>query len=240
MLEFFSRVVAELLLRLDAFHATHVRAKHFRNDERTVFLLVVVADADHHARGGEAGTVQRMHERVLAANLRLDVGAASLVVFEVRAGADFEPLLFDRGVDFEVVALGGTETEVALAEGQAVVGEAELFEEHFAEAGELFVVFVATFRVGEVDHLDLVELVQAEESAGVLAVGTGFTAEAGGVGADALREFGFRNHFAGVKVGQRHFCGRDEEQVVVLVAAVHVFFELRELARAAHGIAGCG
>ena len=42
----------------------------------------------------------------------------------------------------------------------------------------------------------------------------------------------------GIEVRERHFCSRDEEQVVVLVAAVHVFFELRELARAAHGIAG--
>ncbi len=119
-----------------------------------------------------------------------------------------------------------------------MVGEAELFQELFTEAGELFVVFVAVFRVGEVDHFHLVELVQAEESAGILTVGASFAAEAGGVGADTLREFGFRNHFTGVKVGQRNFCSRDKEQVIVLVAAVHVFFELRELARAAHGIAG--
>ena len=78
-----------LLLRLDLLETTHVRTQHFRNQERAVLLLVVVADAHHHARGGEAGTVQRVHEGVLAVNLRLDVSSACLVVFEVRAGADF-------------------------------------------------------------------------------------------------------------------------------------------------------
>ncbi len=221
------RPLVKLFFRFDNFKPTHVRAKHFGDLEGAVFLLVVVADTDHHARCGEARTVQRVNVDVLAADLGLDVGAACLVVFEVGAGADFEPLLFDRGVDFQVVALGGTETEVTLTEGEAVVGEAELFEEHFTEAGEFFVVFVAAFRVGEVNHFHLVELVQAEKTAGVLTVATGFAAEAGRVGADALRKFRFRNHFAGVEVGQRHFCSRDEEQVVVLVAALLVFCELR-------------
>ena len=72
-----------------------------------------------------------MNVDVLATDLGLDVGAAGLVVFEVGAGADFEPLLFDRSVNFEVVALGGTETEVTLTEGEAVVGE-ESFSKSFS------------------------------------------------------------------------------------------------------------
>ena len=83
--------------------------------------------------------------------------------------------------------------------------EFELFEKLFAELGELFVHFVAIVRTGEEHHFDFVELVQAEKTAGVLTVGTCFTAEASGIPADALRKFVCWNHFVCIEVRERNF-----------------------------------
>ena len=75
-LGFFLRKILTTWLgfRFDKLKPTHVRTEDFRNLERAVFLLVVVADADHHARSGEARAVKRVEVDVLAAYLRLDVG----------------------------------------------------------------------------------------------------------------------------------------------------------------------
>ena len=113
-----------------------------------------------------------------------DVGAAGLEGLEVGAGGDFAVEVLAGEPDFEVVGFGGGEAHVAGAEEHAAVGEAEALRGRSRRARvRRFVLFVGFFGRGELDQLDLLELVLADHAADVLAVGAGFGAEAGGVGA---------------------------------------------------------
>jgi hypothetical protein len=82
-------------------------------------------------------------------------------------------------------------------------------------------------------QLDLVELVQALDSARVLPRGAGLPAEARRVGDEPARQVGGVEHLVPVQVRDRHLGGRDEEQVVA-AHRVRVVLELRELPRAGH------
>ena len=91
--------------------------------------------------------------------------------------------------------------------------------------------------VGVLDgyNLDFVELVQAVEAAHVFAVGTGFTTEAGGVGAVLQREVALLENHVTVDVGDGHLGGGDEVEVIDL-AVVHLSLFVRQLAGAVGGI----
>ena len=93
----------------------------------------------------------------------------------------------------------------------------------------------------EVDHLHLVELVDAEHAARHLAGAAGFAAEAGRVGGELdgrlwgdLRELHAVEDVVAVEVGDGHLGGGDQPEVVG-VRVVEVLGELRELAGAGHG-----
>ena len=70
-------------------------------------------------------------------------------------------------------------------------------------------------RLDEREHLDLVELVDAEDAAGVAAGGAGLAAEAGGEAAVAQRQRLGGEDLAGVEAGQRHLRGAGEEELVL-------------------------
>ncbi len=99
---------------------------------------------------------------------------------------------------------------------------------------------------GELDQLDLLELVLADHAADVFAVGAGFGAEAGGVGAVRDGELGFVEGLVAEEVGDGDLGGGDEPVVVLLqlaggvgalvVAVEEVFGELGELAGAEEGL----
>ena len=143
---------------------------------------------------GEAAAVEGVEELgfLRAGGAVADVGAAGLEGFEVGAGADLAVELLAGKPDLEVVGFGGGEAHVAGAEQHAAVGEAEDFEDALGVAGEALVLGVRVFGRGELDQLDLLELVLADHAADVLAVAAGFGAEAGRVGAEADGEAGTR------------------------------------------------
>ena len=68
------------------------------------------------------------------------------------------------------------------------------------------------FRGGEGHQFDLVELVLADDALGVLAVGAGLAAEAGGEGAVAQGQLVAGDDLVAVQVGHRHLGGGDEVQ----------------------------
>jgi hypothetical protein len=65
--------------------------------------------------------------------------------------------------------------------------------------------------MGEADQLHLVELVLADQPLGVLAVGAGLGAEAGGVGGIGQGQGLLVQDFVPVDVGQRDFGRGDQE-----------------------------
>ena len=72
----------------------------------------------------------------------------------------------------------------------------------------------------EREHLDLVELVDAEDPARVLAGGAGLAPEAGRDPGVAARQLAGVEDVAGVEGGERDLRGADQEQVVALVRLV--------------------
>jgi hypothetical protein len=74
----------------------------------------------------------------------------------------------------------------------------------------------------ELDQLDLLELVLADHAAGVLAVGAGLRAEAGGVGGEGDWASCEVNGFVAEDVGEGDFGGGDHPVVGVLEVALNV------------------
>src|SRR5207302_4500812 len=86
-------------------------------------------------------------------------------------------------------------------------------------AGESFVFGIRVFWPGELNQLDLLELVLADHAANVFAVGAGFAAKAGSVGAEGDRQLGFFENLVAKEVGDGDLGGGDEPVVVVLIDA---------------------
>ena len=178
-----------------------------------------------------------------------DVGAAGLEGFKVGAGGDFAVKLLAGEPDFEVEGFGGGEAGVAGAEQDAAVGEFKRLEDFFGVAGEALVLAVGVFRLDEFHELYFLELVLADDAAGVFAGGSGFSTEAWRVSREADGQAGLVENFVAVEVGDGDFGGGDEPVVVVLElaagdgfgigvgAAEEVFSELGELAGAEEGLA---
>ena len=83
-------------------------------------------------------------------------------------------------------------------------------------AGESFVLGVRIFGAGELDQLDLLELVLADHAAGVLAVRAGLGAVAGSVGGEGDGAVGEIDGLVAEDVGDRDFGSGDEPVVTVL------------------------
>src|SRR5262249_42636285 len=77
-------------------------------------------------------------------------------------------------------------------------------------------------RLDEREHLDLVELVDAEDAPGVLAGGARLAAKAGGYPAAAAREVVGGEDLAGPERGDRNLRGADEEELVALDLVDHL------------------
>ena len=208
-------------LNADDGFAVHVGDQGVGDADGAVGLLVVLEDGEVGAADGEAAAVEGVQELGLlrAGGAVADVGAAGLEALEVGAGADLAVELLAGEPDLEVVGLGGGEAHVAGAEEHAAVGQAEGFEDGLGVAGELFVVGVGVFGAGELDQLDLLELVLADHAADVFAVAAGFGAEAGGVGAEGDGELGLVEGLVAEEVGDGDLGGGDEAVVGVLLVA---------------------
>src|SRR6185295_15941215 len=168
--------------RLDPCEASEVGAEGVGQEDGAVGLLVVLEDGDERPADGEARAVERVEEARLAAvrGAVAEVGAPGLEVGAVRAGGDLAVGVLAGEPDFEIVGLGCGEAHVAGREADAAVGEVELFEDALGVARQLFERGEAGLGGRQVDQLDLVELVLADEPADVLAVRAGLAAEAGG------------------------------------------------------------
>ena len=101
--------------------------------------------------------------------------------------------------------------------------------------GELLVLRRRAGRAAEPHELHFVELVHSQQPPRVLTRRPGLTTEARCVRDVAARQRGAIDDFVTQQVRQRHLRRGDQEQVVRL-GAVHVCFELRELAGALHDL----
>ena len=108
------------LLSFDASHLSGFRCSRackergFRDRDAAVFVLVVFEDRSQRTANSQAGAVQRVHEAHFAVGVtETQIGAAALEIEEVGAAGDLTIFAVAWQPDFEVVSLGGAETDVA-------------------------------------------------------------------------------------------------------------------------------
>src|SRR5467141_51154 len=88
--------------------------------------------------------------------------------------------------------------------------------------------------MSELEELDLLELMLAEDPAGVFSGGAGFGAEAGRPRGDVDGEFFFGNRFVPIQIVKFHFRSRCKPEIGVLYFE-EIGSELRQLGRAGEG-----
>ena len=82
--------------------------------------------------------------------------------------------------------------------------------------------------MGKFYQFNLVELVLADQSAGILAVGTGFSPETGSIGRITDRQLRCLQDFAAVNIGYRNFSRRYQE-IINPFQMEEIILKLRQL-----------
>ena len=145
-----------------------------------------------------------------------DVGPAGLVVGEPRHRRHLEPPVAARRVDLDVERAGVGEAEVARAQVEHAVGQAEVGDDRLGPGEDVGVPRGRLLGRAVREQLDLVELVRAQHAAGVGAGRAGLAAEARRVGTEPAGQVGLVEHLVAVHRRERHLGGRDRPEVVAL------------------------
>jgi len=206
-----------------------------REEDGAIGLLVGFEEGDEESWEGGTGAVDGVTEVIFAVfGFEPESHATGLEVIEQGAAGNFEVSVLAWGPDFDIESLGGTEAEIAGAEFDDAVVEAEELEDFFGVGGEGKELGGRLFWGGDFDELDFIELMHSDETAGTEACGAGFSAEAGGVsGVGAGELIGVKNFFA-MEVSDGDLGGGGEVEIAV-AAAVELVFEFGELGSADEG-----
>src|SRR5690606_34454453 len=138
-------------------------------------------ERDQRAADGHRRAVQRVQvlRRRLALGTEARPQAARLVVRGVRARGELAVALLARNPGLAVELARGGRAEVADGDVDDAVRDFERLEDAFLDREQALVLGVRLLGMHEREHLDLVELVDAEDAARVLARGAGLASEAG-------------------------------------------------------------
>ena len=177
---------------------------------------MLLKHGDDGTRARHGGAVERV-EDLRTALLRTEAGveAAGLIVGAVRAAGQLAEALLAREPDLDVVLTGGRGAEVADGDVDHAVREAERLRNRLLDREQMQVLVPALVGMAEREHLDLLELVQAEDAARVATGGARLAAEARREAGVAQRQLGLGEHLAGVERGQRHLARANQKEVIV-------------------------
>src|SRR5699024_3077546 len=175
--------------RLEHFEPAEVGAQPLGNGDTPVGALVVLQDG-HDPPGGGQGAVEGGHRAVAALATFAHSQPAGLEGGAVGGGGQLQVPLLSGQPRLAVELAGGAGAQVPGSGVDHPVGQIHQGEHVLLPTEELFVLggCVLLAHVGE--HLHLVELVYADDAAGVLAVGAGLAPVAGGPAGIAFRARG--------------------------------------------------
>ena len=175
-----------------------------------------------------------MHELRLLARTwaTADVGAARLKIGKRARARDLEPLADPRRPRLKIVGLRGREPEVVDRQHRHAIRQLQASQHRFGVPGELLVLCRRIARAAEAYQLHLIELMDAQQPARVFARRARFAPETGRVRGVAHRQRRAVEDLVAVEVRHWNLRGRDEKQIVR--GAIHVGFELGQLAGADH------
>ncbi len=198
-----------------------VRAQDLGNVDPAVGPLVVLQDHDQGPAEGDGRAVERVDEprSLLARRAIADIQPARLVIGAVRGAghlAVFAVLAAAGHPGFEVELAVGRPAQVARADVEHAIGNAQRLEQVFLDRQHLGVDRARGFRRAEGEHLDLGELVDAVKPAAGPAGGAG-------LGPEAMRQpdvldgqVRLVEDLVGVHSAQRDLGGADQAEVGVL------------------------
>ncbi len=153
-----------------------------------------------------------------------DVGAPRLEGIEVGAGGNFAVETLARQPDLEIVGLGGGEPGVAGAEQHAAIRQPQRLKNLFGVAGQPLVLGVGLLGARELDQLDLLKLVLANDAARVLARRARLGAKAGRVSRERDGQPRLVEDFVAIEIGDGNLGCRNQPVVAVLILAARSGF----------------
>src|SRR5262245_10864862 len=212
--------------------AVSVWTQGFRNNDRTVLLLIVLHDCDPGPSHSEPGPVQRVDKPYLFARARpvFDVGPASLETIKIAARRNFTVSALPRKPHFDVIALGCGESHISGGMDHHAVGDFQALQNLLRVLHQRFQLRVRIFRTREFHQLDLIELMLTENAANILTVRTCLTAEARRIRRELNRQSFTVNNVAPIYIRDRNF--RSWNEVVVGSFDLElVLFKFRQLGR---------
>src|ERR1700678_2260804 len=144
----------------------------------SVAALAVLEHGDDRAPDRDRRAVQRVQRARALVLARADVQTPRLVVGGVRARGQLAIALLAGNPRLAVVLLGGRVAEIADGDVDDAVRQLELLEDLLLQREDPLVLDLGVLGGDEAEHLDLVELVYAEDATRVLACGPGLAPEA--------------------------------------------------------------
>ena len=178
---------------------------------------MVLQDGDEPA-GGRQGAVQGCSDLRLAVGVPVTgLQAAGLEGRAVRGGRQLTVGVLRRDPGLGVELAGSRGAQVPAGGVDHAVRDVDRREHVLLQLQQFLVDLGGLLRAAVNEHLELVELVHADNATGVLAIGTGLATEAGGPAGVALRLVQV-DDFIGVVTGQGDLRGTDQVEVVLLQA----------------------
>src|SRR5215831_2316448 len=188
--------------------------EHGRNAHRAVFLLEVLEHRERPAVGHRR-PVERVHVLGAAVRAVTDPEAPRLVIGGVRGGGQLTVALLGREPCFEVVPLCGRRAQLRGGDVDHAVRQAEFGGERLLDRQQPLMLRPRLVGPDIAEHLDLVELMDAEHPARVAARGARLAPEVRRERRVAERQLLGVEDLARVQPGQRDLRGPGEEEPFV-------------------------
>lgn len=154
-------------------------------DSQTIVGLVVLQNAAQGSLGGAKSGVEAVDVLLLSLVLLLDAASdlkvSGLVIGTVGARNKLLVLLLEGEPSLEIILLGGGVVQLAGDNGHNSVGKTQRLVELLGGINHSVKLLPRLFGVGDAELLNLLKLVDSEDSPGVLAVRASLTSETGGV-----------------------------------------------------------
>src|SRR5262245_56781948 len=198
--------------RPDHGQPVNVWTQGFRDNDRTVLLLIVLHDCDPGPSHREPGAIQRVDKPDLFTRSRpvFNIGSTSLESKEIAARGNFTISVLPRKPNFDVIALGCGESHISRGVYYDAVRELQPLQNLLSALHQRLQLCVGIFRAREFYELDLIKLMLAKNATDILAIRASLTTEAWRIGREFDRQSFSLNDLVPIYVRDGNFRGRNK------------------------------
>jgi len=200
---------------------------------RAVGVLILFNESGEYTACSESGAVKGMDVLDFTVGaFNSDHTAASLVVAGVRDGGNLLIAIHRGDIDFDIIGTSHRRGAILSGEFNGTEVEAETLNEGFSVRDEFFEGFVRLFGEGILHHFDFVELMAADHTAFIGAIGACLAAEARGIAEILFREIGLGQDLVAVEGDEGGFSGGEHKAAAFILGGlkpIDLILEFREL-----------